>query len=233
MQPESPGGDEHISQAEGDLVREPAWAEETGRRARPGWVWADGSRTSLRPNLVPLARAASACLGVRRNEAAGGLRADGHEAAVESHYQQVQTQPQRQEPDSRQAPVDTSRRPGKAPGKAISPSGCRRSSGTCITCGQVGITTTWGRKARTASQGLLQRRDRPLWAGWRRRAKQQPGGQPGQDGDQQDHSLVRHPAAVRRSAGAEDEQDQGKQGEGDLDVMAVDLGSQGEDLIFH
>jgi hypothetical protein len=39
--------------------------------------------------------------------------------------------------------------------------------------------------------------------------------------------------AIRRSAGAEDEQDQGEQSESDLDVIAVDLGCKGEDLVFH
>jgi hypothetical protein len=46
-------------------------------------------------------------------------------------------------------------------------------------------------------------------------------------------ALVRNPPAVRRSAGTEDEQDEGKQGKGDLDVIAVDLGCKREYLVFH
>jgi hypothetical protein len=44
---------------------------------------------------------------------------------------------------------------------------------------------------------------------------------------------VRNNSAIRRGAGAEDEQDQGEQGESDLDVIAVNFGCKREDLVFH
>ena len=53
--------------------------------------------------------------------------------------------------------------------------------------------------------------------------EEKPDHQPGQDGDQQDHGLVREHPAVRGSAGTQDEQDQGQERKGHLDVLAVDL----------
>jgi hypothetical protein len=48
--------------------------------------------------------------------------------------------------------------------------------------------------------------------------------------------LVRKDPAVRRSASAQDEQDQRQESKGDLDVLAVDLLGKGEqlnELVFH
>ncbi len=158
------------------------------------------------------------------HKAAGRLGADGHEAAVGGHDEQVETQPERHDPHPRQAPVDPAEEQEQDEGKD-QPGGGQfiRKAGTD---GRQVSDQHLGKEGEDNKPGLAQGGDHPLAV--LKAGKKKPGEQPDQDGNQQDHFLVRKPPAVRRSAGAQDEEDDGEQGEGDLDMLAVDLVDKGE-----
>ncbi len=182
-QPEDPGGDDDISQAESNLVREPPGRQKlVGEPDQAGLGGQEQDVLEAEPG--PAGEGCQSCLGIGGDEAAGGLRADGHEAPVEGHDQQVEQQPEGQDPHAGQAPVEPaedqeSRQAEDQPESCQSLREPRRR-------GQVGDQQL-GEEGEDGQPGLAQRWNRPGQAA--QAGKQQPGQQASQDGSQQDHFI--------------------------------------------